>query len=191
MPLPPDHPARMARARLALDGLSVGDAFGDRFFRWPPELITEVRATRRMAETYWKSTDDTEMALAIVEVLDAHGQIDQDALAAAVAARYAADDRRGYGSGAHALLMSLCRQTYEQNSADFKKNRRGNTIDSVMQNTPYLWLIRLKRTLFYESRRSSACARSVKHDHQRPGTRLASLRRCLDRPADFHAHGRQ
>ena len=109
MPLPSDHPARMARARLALDGLSVGDAFGDRFFRWPPELITEVRATRQMVERYWKYTDDTEMALAVTEVLDAHGQIDQDALAAAFAARYAADDRRGYGSGAHALLMSLCR----------------------------------------------------------------------------------
>src|SRR3954462_11859573 len=108
MALPPDHAERMNRARLALDGLSVGDAFGDRFFRWPPELVTEVRATRKMVERYWKYTDDTEMALAIVEVLDAHGHVDRDALATAFAARYAADDRRGYGSGAHALLMRLC-----------------------------------------------------------------------------------
>ena len=42
------------------------------------------------------------MALAIVDVLDAHGRIDPDALATAFAARYAADDRRGYGSGARA-----------------------------------------------------------------------------------------
>jgi ADP-ribosylglycohydrolase len=108
MPLPPDHAARLARARLALDGLSVGDAFGDRFFRWPPELISEVRATRKMVERYWRYTDDTEMALALYDVLAAHGHVDQDALAAAFAARYAADDRRGYGSGAHALLMQLC-----------------------------------------------------------------------------------
>ena len=108
MSLPPDHAARMARARLALDGLSVGDAFGDRFFRWPPELVTEVRATRRMVERYWKYTDDTEMALAVFEVLATRGHVDQDALAADFAARYAADDRRGYGSGAHALLMNLC-----------------------------------------------------------------------------------
>ena len=30
-PLPADHAARIERVRLALDGLSVGDAFGERF----------------------------------------------------------------------------------------------------------------------------------------------------------------
>ena len=39
MLLPPDHEARMVRARLSLDGLSLGDAFGERFFpleQWQP-----------------------------------------------------------------------------------------------------------------------------------------------------------
>ena len=30
--LPPDHDARLRRARIALDGLSVGDGFGQGFF---------------------------------------------------------------------------------------------------------------------------------------------------------------
>lgn len=30
--LPANHVDRMTRARLSLDGLSVGDAFGERFF---------------------------------------------------------------------------------------------------------------------------------------------------------------
>ena len=33
--LPPDHDARLERARLSLEGLSVGDAFGGRFFTPP------------------------------------------------------------------------------------------------------------------------------------------------------------
>ena len=35
MSLPSDHEARMRRAWLSLDGLSVGDAFGQRFFTLP------------------------------------------------------------------------------------------------------------------------------------------------------------
>src|SRR5688500_4223779 len=44
MPLPPDHAERLDGARLALDGLSVGDAFGQQFFA---ELQVEI-ATRRL-----------------------------------------------------------------------------------------------------------------------------------------------
>jgi hypothetical protein len=35
--LPADHKERLARAHLSLDGLSVGDAFGQRFF-YPPSV---------------------------------------------------------------------------------------------------------------------------------------------------------
>lgn len=47
------------------------------------------------------------MALSIVEVLDARGHIDQDALAAAFARRYVADPRRGYGGMAHEILQRI------------------------------------------------------------------------------------
>jgi ADP-ribosylglycohydrolase len=49
------------------------------------------------------------MAMAIFEVLNEQGDIDQDMLAATFARRYSADPSRGYGSGAHELLTRLCR----------------------------------------------------------------------------------
>ena len=104
MPRPTDHAARMRRALLSLDGLSLGDAFGERFFGESPE---ENIAARVVPDGPWFWTDDTEMALAICEVLDAEGEIDRDRLAAAFASRYAAAPRRGYGGGAHQLLGEL------------------------------------------------------------------------------------
>jgi ADP-ribosylglycohydrolase len=47
------------------------------------------------------------MALSLVEVLFGHGHVDQDALAAAFAARFAAEPRRGYGGGARKLLTDI------------------------------------------------------------------------------------
>ena len=84
-PLPPDHGARMERARLSLDGLSVGDAFGQRFF-YPPSVESLI-AERALPKPPWPYTDDTEMALAIVEVLHRRGRIDQDELASTFARR--------------------------------------------------------------------------------------------------------
>jgi ADP-ribosylglycohydrolase len=104
--LPPDHAARLDRARLALDGLSVGDALGQTCFlpeNWNA-LIEDPRATARRP---WPYTDDTTMALAIFEVLDEFGRIDQDALARRFAARYRAAPWRGYGAGAHRLLAQI------------------------------------------------------------------------------------
>lgn len=47
------------------------------------------------------------MALSIVEQLEAHGEIHQDRLARAFAAKYAADPHRGYGGMAHVLLQAM------------------------------------------------------------------------------------
>ena len=105
MALRPDHDARLDRARLALDGLSLGDAFGERFFVRDPEPLIEQRA---LPAAPWHYTDDTVMALSIVEVLAEAGRIDQDALARGFARRYAAAPHRGYGGGAHHLLREIC-----------------------------------------------------------------------------------
>jgi ADP-ribosylglycohydrolase len=95
---------RSQRARLCLDGLSIGDGFGQRFFfPW----VVEQTVNRNMPEGPWEYTDDTEMALAVVQVLESYDAIDQDALAAEFARRYAADSGRGYGAGAHRLLKDL------------------------------------------------------------------------------------
>jgi ADP-ribosylglycohydrolase len=104
--LPPDHAARMERARLALDGLSVGDALGETCFH--PDnygaLLDDPGATARPP---WPWTDDTAMALGILEVLDRHGRIDQDDLAATFARRFDAEPLRGYGGGAIRLLGGI------------------------------------------------------------------------------------
>ncbi len=101
----PDHPERMARARLALDGLSVGDAFGQRFF-YPPSVESRI-AERALPRPPWPYTDDTEMALAIVEVLGRHGRVEPDDLAWTFARRYRNNPARGYGATAHAILAAV------------------------------------------------------------------------------------
>jgi ADP-ribosylglycohydrolase len=99
----------MGRAMIALEGLSVGDAFGECFFAigTDPYAWQQHLANRESPVGRWRYTDDTEMALAIVEVLERHQQIDQDDLAEAFARRYARDDRRGYGGMAHRILMEI------------------------------------------------------------------------------------
>jgi ADP-ribosylglycohydrolase len=100
----------LARARRALDGLSVGDAFGQRFFIDEREAEERI-AARALPLAPWTYTDDTEMAIAVVETLAAHGMIDRDALAARFAARYTADPRRGYGGTAHEILQAIAEGT--------------------------------------------------------------------------------
>jgi ADP-ribosylglycohydrolase len=95
----------MERACLSLDGLSVGDAFGERFFYAPS--VESLIAERAFPRPPWRYTDDTEMALAIVEVLGRHGQLDQDDLAHIFARRYRTDPCRGYGGTAHDILAAL------------------------------------------------------------------------------------
>jgi ADP-ribosylglycohydrolase len=103
--LPADHSARMERALLSLDGLSVGDAFGQRFFG-PPSVELQI-AERSFPKPPWPYTDDTEMALAILESLECRGRIDQDDLARSFARRYRANPCRGYGGTAHGILERL------------------------------------------------------------------------------------
>jgi len=105
---PIDHSARLDRARLALDGLSVGDALGETCFL-PENWNAFIEDPRATAQGPWPYTDDTTMALAIFEVLDDFGCIDQDALAQRFAARYQAASWRGYGAGAHRLLAQILR----------------------------------------------------------------------------------
>ena len=106
----------IARARLSLDGLSVADAFGEQLLHAGPH--GRVRAlTERVAPVArrWVWTDDTAMAVSVVEVLAARGGIEPGALAAAFARRYQADPARGYGRGAHEVLAAIAAGTpYEE-----------------------------------------------------------------------------
>jgi ADP-ribosylglycohydrolase len=102
--LPADHAERVTRAKASLDGLSVGDAFGDQFFA----AGEEQRIEHRIVQTApWFYTDDTEMALAIVDVLEELGEIDTDFLAMRFAHRYERRPQRGYGATAHSILRAI------------------------------------------------------------------------------------
>jgi len=101
-----DHKQKVERMKLAIDGLSIGDAFGQRFFF--PAYFMECLPQRKLPDGPWYYTDDTEMALAIAEVLEDRRTVDQDELAQIFARRYQADPHRGYGAGAHQLLQGIC-----------------------------------------------------------------------------------
>jgi ADP-ribosylglycohydrolase len=92
---------RLERARVSLEGLSVGDAFGERFFVHP-DVVGRLIMERALPAPPWSYTDDTEMALSLVAILRRHGTIDQDALAQSFAEHF--DPGRGYGAGALRLL---------------------------------------------------------------------------------------
>jgi ADP-ribosylglycohydrolase len=94
----------LARARLALDGVSVGDAFGASFYRRPPSDIAERVLS---SEPRWLWTDDAAMGISIVEELAARGDIDEASLASRFAARYVAEPWRGYGPTAKKILTSI------------------------------------------------------------------------------------
>jgi hypothetical protein len=75
----PDHSDRMQRALLSLEGLAIGDAAGEMLscrHADAPRIIE-----RGLPAGPWFHTDDTEMAISIVEVLKLYGHVNQDALA--------------------------------------------------------------------------------------------------------------
>ena len=114
--LPADHEERMRRALLSLDGLSVGDGFGECFFS-SPSVIERRLEHHDPPPSPWFVTDDTIMALSIVRTLRRYGHIDQDALAAGFAREYALDPRRGYGGTAHGILRAIGEGTAWQTAA--------------------------------------------------------------------------
>jgi len=94
----------LGRARLSLNGLSIGDAFGERFFGPSGEVLKRI-SRRELPDPPWTYTDDTEMALSIVEILEERGGIDQNALATRFADRM--QFNRNYGQGTYAVLCGV------------------------------------------------------------------------------------
>ncbi len=75
-----------------------------RFFG-PPDRVASFVSRRAAPGGVWRWTDDTAMALSIVDQLEETGAIDQDALATRFADNF--DPARGYGAGAYRLLMAI------------------------------------------------------------------------------------
>jgi ADP-ribosylglycohydrolase len=100
--------APLERAGLALEGLSVADAFGEQLLHAGPaaRMMALPHRTAPVGRS-WMWTDDTAMALSIVETLAELGGIDPDVLARRFGRRYIAEPARGYGGGAHQVLAML------------------------------------------------------------------------------------
>nr|WP_285740646.1 ADP-ribosylglycohydrolase family protein [Kitasatospora phosalacinea] len=108
----PTATARQA-ARDALEGLALGDAFGERWFglfRTPAEAFEQIRARRTPAEAPWHWTDDTAMALCVYRALLDQDGVNRTRLAAMFGATFLADPGRGYGHGMKRLLPVLAEQ---------------------------------------------------------------------------------
>jgi ADP-ribosylglycohydrolase len=99
---------RFARAVQSLQGLSCGDAFGERFFLHP-EVAQSLIAQRAVPSPPWRYTDDTVMAIAIAETLEEFGEIREGSLAENFGRHYLADPQRGYGPAMHGLLPEIAK----------------------------------------------------------------------------------
>lgn len=158
----PRHDTCLERALLSLDGLSVGDAFGQM-------LSTCARSARGVIERGglapgpWWHTDDTQMAMAIVEELTDHGQIATDSLTHRFARRYQADSGRGYGKGARLQLEEIARGANWRETSMAAFNGRGSKGNgSAMRSAPLgAWFADSLGKVVSESYQSSV----VTHTH--------------------------
>jgi ADP-ribosylglycohydrolase len=95
---------RIERAFLSLDGLTVGDAFGDQL-PIHEDKKEAMLSERSLPPPVWRWTDDSNMAFSIAAVLRHFGEINQDALALSFANHY--DVSRGYGPSVHRKLRRI------------------------------------------------------------------------------------
>lgn len=93
------HEERLHRARLSLEGLSVGDALGGFFEFNNPAVLDRALNTHKLPDVQWHFTDDTNMALSIYENLRLYEEIEQQTLALSFAVHF--DRGRGYGPSIH------------------------------------------------------------------------------------------
>src|SRR5579859_3123301 len=100
-----EHGTRLARARCALEGLSVGDSFGERWFFVAPEVMPGLLSMRAEPAPIWDYTDDTQMALSIFYILRKYRGIHQGHLAQSFVRRY--NPHRKYGASMRGLFQDV------------------------------------------------------------------------------------
>lgn len=128
-----DNQERINRAWKSLEGLAVGDAFGQTFFLtwettsryvrsgewlgWKGSSNDFVRLLvdrRELQPGPWPWTDDTALAIEVVEALFRHNEINGDDLATRFSLRYKAEPNRGYGGAMHSLLPRLSYESWQE-----------------------------------------------------------------------------
>ena len=126
------------RTRLSLEGLSVADAFGEQLLHAGPHARAHALSERiAPVGRRWMWTDDTAMAISIVEQLAARGGIEPGELARAFARRYQAEPARGYGRGAHEVLAAIAAGTpYEEAARALFKGQGSRGNGGAMRSAP-------------------------------------------------------
>ncbi|MFJ9248439.1 ADP-ribosylglycohydrolase family protein [Streptomyces sp. NPDC101776] len=94
-------------AHASLDGLVIGDAFGDGWFTRSDEPAEELWAARELRPVPWLWTDDSAMAFVLFAHLVAHGEVRPDVLAREFAAEYEREPGRKYGPSMHSVLRRV------------------------------------------------------------------------------------
>ena len=97
---------RIKYAKRALEGIALGDCFGQTFFMEDEVACQRIRE-RKILEESWHFTDDTVMGIGIYRKLEKYGEINQDKLAEIFAKNYLLDWHRGYGGTAHSILREI------------------------------------------------------------------------------------
>lgn len=96
----------LLRARIALEGLAVGDALGG-FFEFAHSTVPARVRLRQVPQGPWHWTDDTQMAASVFSILRQTATLDQDLLAQSFALHY--ERSRGYGPATRAILGRIQR----------------------------------------------------------------------------------
>lgn len=96
----------LLRARIALEGLAVGDALGG-FFEFAHSTVPARVRLRQVPQGPWHWTDDTQMAASVFSILRQTATIEQDLLAQSFALHY--ERSRGYGPATRAILGRIQR----------------------------------------------------------------------------------
>ncbi|MFG2476310.1 ADP-ribosylglycohydrolase family protein [Streptomyces fagopyri] len=91
----------------SLDGLVMGDAFGDSWFTRSDEDAEGLWAARRPRPAPWSWTDDSAMAFVLFAHLVTHGEVRPGDLAKEFAAEYDRDPGRKYGPSMHGVLRRI------------------------------------------------------------------------------------
>lgn len=101
-----EHVKRMGNAARSLQGLNLGDCFGQTFFG-VTEVIEKRLSAREIVDGPWYFTDDTVMGIGVYRILKQYGEIRQDELAKIFGINYLKDWHRGYGGTAHSILQAI------------------------------------------------------------------------------------
>ena len=101
-----NHKTRLGFARDTLEGLSIGDTFGEAL-SYQYHRACELYDFSALRSGTIRFTDDTAMAIGIIECLKLCKTIDEDALTWIFAKNFRADPQRSYGKMARRILTQI------------------------------------------------------------------------------------